>query len=315
MKKQVYYFLLLAISFLTTCKSEEVITANGTELEITIQDQDKKTILAEIDVYLFSDVTAYSNSLVNKNPQGYDYKVKSNKEGVALFSKIEAKKYYIYINYTGRGYTLNNYYSYKELENVLTENATTSIIVKLTPFNVGSIGFWTKENNLSNLSIDIWVKDSLIGTLSGVKNSEPSKLNEQQILPILYQTAGTFVWQAKGKNGCYWAGEINLASKDTSFIELTTCSTGKIAFWTKPTVINTHQKLTVVVNETEIVGEITQGLLVSPTDCTNPTSLIIEKPMGTYNYKVLSFKGECVWIGTFVIDKSCSESIEIEQCN
>lgn len=318
MKKRLHYFLLFTLSLLIfSCKDEEIVTKNGTELEITIQDENKETILDEIDVYLFSNKALYQQSLINEDPQGFDYEIKSNVEGTALFSNIDAKKYYIYINYKGKNYTLNNFFTYTQLEQELTADAATSIIVKLTPFNVGSIAFWTKETNLANLGIDIWVKDSLIGSLPGVSQNQPNDIADSQVLPIFYQTAGNVIWQAKGKNGCYWSGEINLQDKETKFIELNTCSTGKISFWTNPSVIATHQKLTVVVNETEIIGEITSGLSPAPIDCENSSNaqLIIEKPLGSYNYKVLSTNKECVWIGTFDIDKNCSGNIEIVQCD
>ncbi len=315
--QQYISIFLLAILMVACGKEEEIVTKGGTELEIAIQDQNQQPILAEIEVYLFSNQQAYEQSLVNEEATGYDYTVTSSSEGIALFSNIEPKQYYIYVSYTGaEGIVLNNYFSSKQLESPLIEEAITSIIVKLTPFNIGHIGFWTSENNLANLGINIWVKDELIGELSGVKNSSPSSLNDTQVLPVFYQTSGPVIWQARGKNGCYWSGELTLGKQDTTFVQLTACQAGKITFWAKPSVLTSHQKLTVVVNETEIIGELTSGQDIAPTNCDNPSNsqLVVEKPFGSYHYKVLSETKECVWINTFTINQECSNSVEIVNC-
>lgn len=308
-------FLILAIS----CKKkEEIVTENGTELVITIKDEDSEVILDEIDVYLYKSFSDYQSAVYNETPTNYDYTVKSNAFGVATFSGVDAGiQYFIYINYTGKSYTLNNYFSYNQLPSDLVDNATTSIVVELTPFNVGRVAFWTQETNLQNLDINIWIEDSLIGTLPGVISGSPSTVNEDQTLLVPYQSAGTFVWQAKGDNGCYWSGEVNLVNDETKYIELTQCSTGSVVVWAKENIFSQYNTLSVFVNENDYVSDLTTGLTNAPQSCQESTnsSAVIERPYGTYNYKVTSSSEECVWIGTFTISEQCSGDIELGSCN
>jgi hypothetical protein len=316
-KQTVIYSLFLLLVLWACKKEEEIIYGQGTTLKIEIKDEAGVVIEDEIEVHLYDNENTYTSDLLAQNPENSIYQTTSTGGGIATFENIEPTKiYYIYINYNGKPYTLNNFNFYHTLENPLLADAITSLSIELRPFNVGQLAFWTDQTNLNHLGIEIFIEDSLIGSLNGVKTSEPTSVDDSQIVPIIYQTAGTYNWQAKGDNGCYWSGTINLSEDDLLPVELSSCDFGSVMFWSSPSLLSTNGELTVYINEeAQESGEIKEGRSSSPTICDFSASdyLTIERPVGNYTYKITAENTSTVWVGTFAVTNGCGEAIEITQ--
>lgn len=319
MKNKIIYSLLLFLTILACKKDEEIVYGQGTTLKIEIKDEEGVLIEDEITVYLYTDENKYLNDLANGNPINSIYQATSAALGVAAFENISASEiYYIYINYEGKAYTLNNFYGQHTLESPLLADAITSLSIQLKPFNVGSIAFWSTE--FTHGDIEVFIGDSLIGTVNNVSTTAPNDVNDVNVLPVFYQTNGTYTIQAKAENGCFWSQTITVKEKELTAVELTACAAGSVMFWAKPGVLSTNGVLSVFINEEgEQSGQIKNGRSSKPTICdfTATDYLTIERALigdDTYIYKVVSDDSDCVWVGTFKVTKGCGESIELINC-
>jgi hypothetical protein len=317
--KIIIYSLLTLFIFLSCKKDEEVIFGQGTTLKIEIKDEQGIAIEDEIAVHLYRDYDTYLSDLANQDPTNSIYQTTSTNLGVATFDDIAAGQvYYIYINYLGKAYQLNNFYFQFVLENPILSDAVTSIVIDLKPFNVGQIAFWTDQENLVSTGIEIFIGDSLIGSLDGVRNTVPTSIEDAQILPIFYQTTGSYTIQAKAANGCYWSQTIVVADDELLPFKLLQCNFGSVMFWAKPAVITTNGTLIFEISEEENTLEsLTGSRTTEPLACDKNASdyLTIERPSGTYTYKATSAQSNCVWVGTFTVIEGCGEVIEITNCN
>lgn len=318
MKKLIIYSLLAVLTVIACKKKEEIVYGTGTTLNIEITDENGVSIQDEIQVYLYDDESQYLKDLANEKPVNFIYQTTSSLQGLASFDGVKGDvTYFIYINYDGKGYQLNNFFSQYTLENPLLENAITSLNIQLEPFNVGKVAFWTNDENLASEGINIYIGDSLIGTLDGVKSSSPNSVDDTDILPIFNQSAGTYEIQAKSESGCFWAQTIEVSNNEFTSMQLTTCETGSVIFWAKPDVAATNGTLSFYINEeNEASNTLTSGRETTPVQCdiTATDYLTISKPTGDYSYKVMSSKSECVWVGTFTVEEGCGEIIEISNC-
>ena len=320
MKKKILYSLLTFIVLLSSKKDEELIYGQGTTLKIEIKDEKGVIIEDEIIVYLYTDENIYLNDLANKKPINSVYQTTSAALGLAVFENIGASEiYYIYINYEGKAYTLNNFYGQHTLENPLLADATTSLSIKLEPFEVGKVAFWSTD--LINGEIEVFIGDSLIGTVNSASTNPPTDINDKNALPVFYQTNGTYTIQAKAKNGCFWSQTITVTEDNLTNVELSPCAAGSVMFWATPNVLATNEQLIVYINEeVNESGKLVNGRNSPPTTCDFTASdyLTIERPVldqaDSYVYKVTSKNSGCVWVGTFEVTKGCGKSIELTNC-
>ncbi len=320
MKKIIIYSLLTVLVLLACKKEEELVFGQGTTLKIEIKDEAGVVIKDKVAVHLYTNKSVYLSDLANQSPVNSIYQTVSTTDGTATFEGINGGQvYYIYINYNGKSYTLNNFYGQHTLETPLLANAITSLSIELKPFNVGRVAFWTGQNNLSHIGIDIFIGDSLIGTINNVSTSVPTDSNDPNVLPVFYQTSGTYTIEAKAKNGCFWTYEITVDKDQFTPVEITSCEAGSVMFWAKPTTLATNGILEVFINE-ELVksGQITTGRASTPTGCSLTANdyLTIERPKGDYTYKVVSTGNvsNCVWVGEVSFSNGCGQAIELVNC-
>ena len=308
---------LLLLLVVACVREKEVIIGNGTNLVINIQDEWDAPLNAEVNVFLFESETDYTEALKDTDPSKARYQTTSNPNGVATFENITSGiKYFIYIDYYGKAYRLNNYYDQKQLESPLLADAITTVTLSLTPFDVGAIAFWTDQKNLSGQGLEVFIGDSLIGNIDSVRNTPPTSIEDTQILPVFYQTAGSYKIQVKASNGCYWSLERDLKENEFLPVKLENCEFGSVTFWGEPNIFETYGELNFSINEEANNGKLSNGRGNAPSNCNFAAIdyLTIGRPVGQYNYKITSSKSDCVWIGNFTVVEGCGEKIEINKC-
>lgn len=311
MKKLINIFsLIIAIGALYSCssnKKEEV--AAKTILKIQVYDNEDALFLEDEEAYLFSDEEAYLSSLANKQPFGYDFET-IIEGGLATFGNVNPDvRYYIYIHHEKGDYGINNFFENNRLRNGLLIGTTTTVKVKLLPFNVGRLAFWTKSSNEFQLGIEVVFDNESIGSVAIGKAAVPTSVNDPNVLPIFYQEVGDYNWYAKGANGCYWEGSVSVAEETFYPIELESCSMSKVVF-TGGSLLSNYTSIEVILGQNDVLGTLTSA---SAQVGACGTGLEVARAKGTYHYQVL-YDDVCVEIGELILAEDC-QKVQLKGCD
>lgn len=322
-----FLYILSAFILFIGCNPEEE-EPPVTSLEVRILDEEGNSINDEIEVYLFNDLNAFNNSVTSELASGFVYSTKSSSSGIALLEGLDADEtYYVYIYYEGKGFPLNNYFSQFLIKNTLQVDKKTVVQIKLTPYNVANIGFYSLSTlNLSGDPIKIYFGDqtTTIGELTDIAASEPTSVDDLGVVKVLYQNPGLYNWSATGANGCNWQGQVDVAtSKGTQAfipVELKACNNGVYAFWSSQTNLDAAGgEILVVLDNVDTVGYITESSSSVPNTCNDDGVLLISRPKNkTYSYHAYSKNKSCSWQGSFNISSEVCETVdqsELTGCN
>ncbi len=304
------------------CK-ETLVDPTDTALSVEVKDDLGQTLSEnDIEVYLFMDSLSYMQSVVNKLPSGYVAKATTS-NGVAKFTGLNSTTlYWVYIDYQGKGYTLNNYFAQNKLYNYLPSEATTFVTIQLEAFNIGHLSFWSADQNIQQEGIEVFFQDEQNSRgIIEVATSKPSEPNQPNTVSVLYQNAGDYTWYAKGDKGCVWQGQVTIPEGQQYFeaIELEACEQGRAGFWIMNDALSqAGGQVLVILNNADTLGVIGQGRSNSPANCADNGVLSIMRPKGSKAiYKAYSKDKKCVWMGDVTFSQlTCGSAqlIELEKC-
>lgn len=298
-------YVLFIVAMISSCSSKtKEETPVKTILKINIYDDNNVVLWEDEVVYLFSDEAAYLSSLEKKSPIGFDYETTSS-GGIAVFEDVNfGVKYYIYISHEKEDYAINNFFENKRLRNGLLEGTTTTINVKLLPFNVGRLAFWSKSTNDFQFDIQVVFDGESIGNVNVGKSTTPTSVNDANVLPIFYQEAGDYSWYAKGANGCYWEGSLSVKEETFYPIELAECSMGKIVF-EAGNLLGTYSEIKIILGQNDDLGSLTSTNSIQGA-CGK--GLEVARALGEYNYQAV-YDDACVEFGRVSIAEDCQKVI------
>ena len=93
-----FIYIALGLLLFSSCKKEEE-EAPVTSLEVRVLDQDGIRITAAVEVFLFTDLTSFNNSVTNELASGFIQSATTS-GGAVTFSDLDATTtYYVYIYY------------------------------------------------------------------------------------------------------------------------------------------------------------------------------------------------------------------------
>jgi len=288
----------------------------STDLELYVVDIDSVNISSG-KAYLFSSNEDYLSAITTGDFSSALDSVKLE-NGKAVFSNLnETTSYYVLVSTVQNGVEMNNYFSNYHIKNALTKDAITKILVKLTPYNVANLYFWTDIANAENLNISFEFDDQEVRTITKIRTSAPTSTDTANAIGILYQTSGTYKWKASGSNGCYWEGELTfdaLKNKNDVVVKLEDCKNGSVVFWSN---ISNNPLTISIEGDASKTKVLNTTRSVAPTSCSDLNAVSFTLPLGNYIYKASDKNNSCFWEGKFSVSASgCSTPtvIEIKNC-
>lgn len=311
--------------YFTGCKKTE-LEPESTNLIVKVKDDLGNDIPGNnVQVYIFDDSTdfrmawqfdVYGTAINNQLLNGSQ----------VSFTDLDAdKNYWILINYqkTVNGVTvnLNNFFTQNTLKNLLEDGTTTTVVIKLSPYQRGNIAFYTTDNiNTDDLVIQVYLDDrsTWIGEITNI-GTEPTSLDDPNVLPILYETDGPHNYYAVGNNGCVWQGTVNVTSGSTDFakVNLSGCGFGHINFWIDNTTFGELGDIEVTLNDKDGVGTLGVFRASAPGNCDTDNVLRVTRPTGTYVVSAKPVNGTgCIWVQTLEIKEGCQNTpVEFSACD
>lgn len=310
--------IVLLSVVLFACKKTE-LNPDSTTLVLKVRDDLGEVIPGNnVQVYVFNDSTDFRNAWQSGILGTAIYNGLLQNSEVTFTDLDHMQKYWILIEYekdvNGSSVTLNNFFTQHELKNLLEEGAITTIRIDLSPFDTGNIAFYSTEiANQDNLSVEIFFDNVWVGTIDNLSSTAPTSVTDPNVLPVLYQTAGTHNFEAIGSNGCVWQGTVDIqAGVSFTAYNLPACDQGQINFWTPQSELIAHGNLTITLNDQDGVGQLTVGRATAPSNCeVGADILTVVRPTGKYVVHATSADGNCVWVKTLDLKEDC-QNIPIE---
>jgi hypothetical protein len=128
---------------------------------------------------------------------------------------------------------------------------------------------------------------------------------------------GTYSYYAKGPKNCLWTGSVKVSPGSFTPIQLNTCNTGQITFYTtQPNVTPGTYPISIVLDNLDNAGSITNPSSTaytcgSPLD---PNALNVYRDPNTYTYVAQTADLRCTWTGTFTLTPNGCVQIPLPLC-
>ena len=315
MKKifHISYFLIFIIAF-SDCKREKNDFAPTAELNITvINDLDQIVPGALVTVYNSS--TGYEQAVATKNFSSALLSVPASANGISRLVLDPNTRYYFLITYfdASRNLNLSNF-GLSGVINPLPTRSKTYIEAKIRPDDANLI-FYTTVPGYNPIAINVAASKNytnknftLTGVYTGTNEPNVNSINAVRVT----RDPGIYTYYAKSSNGCVWSGSISIERGQQKAIDLNSCNSGLISFYTS-VIPDSLLPLKVVINRKDTVGTISarRSSLVCTDDRVNTVTFYTEQ--GPYDYEVISSTNKCIWTGSFKVNPQDCIIIPINQ--
>ena len=308
--KYLFFYVLLLLG----CAKESNEFRPISEINLYVYDERMQKVNGG-SIAFFEQLSDYEYAIETRELIKANKVFYCNEKGEAKFELEPDKNYFMLVSHFDleRNIRLSNV-GVSDLIKPLQSRTKIYIKLVIKPEN-GNIVFYSKDKN--KIPLEISIKDlSLNKTDNYILNNtyklqtSPTVLSDN-ILKIQYNT-GKYLYNAKSEDGCVWIGETSVSNGKTTFIELSSCETGKVSFYTS-IVNDTLLPLKISINKGEIIGEIKSTAENISCDDINTNSFSSILKHGKYTYLITSASGRCIWTDTFIIDQPC-KIVPIEAC-
>ncbi len=308
-------FLLAVLIASESCKREKDNFERNPIINITVyDDQNKPVDGARISVY--ETDSAYQNASSTRSFAGAFASTVTRPNGLGTIKLIAGRDFYILITYydTIREVNLSNILIGGFLTG-LAEYQTLSLQINIEPVD-GNIIFYTTNSNKPPIIISIEntrTQSYDVKTLTGLYTVNTPPTVHENPTAVFLRDPGIYKYFAKSQDGCIWADTLFIQKGEIKLINLSTCESGEIYFYT--TAVNdTLLPLSVKLNSTDSLGEIVASR--TPLTCadTKESTLNAVRQKGLYNYFVKSSSGRCVWTGSFTLQAGDCLIVPIDIC-
>lgn len=304
MKKILYITLLLALFI--SCKKDTDPEVFTTDLELVVTNQ-FGVPYQNARVFLYDNKTEFDKAASGTEQAIFVSYTDTDADGKAKFDNLdESIKYYFLAQY-GNNTNQNTDFT---LKNALIKGSVTTAVIELASTD-SYLAFWTRDAN--NGKINVSISNREVGSISSTRTTQPSLGDTLNSLLVQVSTIPVSYY-AVGENGCYWEGTETVETGRLKHVELKSCNTGSIVFFSKD--LSNKDEITVTLSQTDVVGTIKNATAVNKTPtCADPEEgLVVKRPAGTYIYKAVS--NSCVWTGTITLNSgSCASPVELSDCN
>jgi len=311
-KGTIFCLSLVFISFfINSCKKESEVFPDDVTITFKVYD-DRDSLISGAKISIYDSYQSYLSGVASQNV-GFSVDSAISSPGGATFLLKAQTDYWILTTYHDltRVLKLSNVSISSQLDK-LEKSSVIHAKIKIAPSGA-NISFWSDGTNTVPIKVIFnSLTDSLVSAISvaPLVPGNPGALN-------FSVPAGTYSYYAKGPKNCLWTGSVKVANGGFKAIQLTTCNTGQITFYTtqSTTVPNTYP-ITVVLDNLDNAGQITTPSASaytcgSPLD---PNALNIYRDPNTYTYVAHTADQRCIWTGTFTLSANGCVNIQLPLC-
>jgi hypothetical protein len=300
--------LVFVIMLFNSCKKESDIFPEHVTIIFMVND-DLGVRINGAKIYIFDSYQAYLNGVNNNTTSAIDSGLSAS--AGAIF-KLEAKKdYWVLATYydATRLLKLSNVGSSAQLDK-FTKGSVINATIFIGPNNA-NVSFWSDNTNIFPIAVHF---NGQVDSLYNPLGSAPAAPNNTNAINHS-MSVGKYPYYAVGKNGCVWAGSLNLSNGSFTPVQFNTCNSGIVHFYTPQTTHATMFPGTVVLDVFDNAGTINGPTSIfTCTSGPNSNVLSVSRPAGTYNYVVRTADSACTFTGTFTITPNSCQVIQLPIC-
>lgn len=310
--RYIFFWNIIAVILCTSCRKDTDIKYPYAELHLTVK-KENGDLANQVKVSIFDDYSKYHNATSKYTSSGAVDTGSTINGRVSFRNLLPGKKYWIlahsrdFTTIPGTPIDYDNSLGEYSLSNTLRQGSISHATVILSPSSL--LTFWTNSANGSRLPIKISLSSDSIGILTNTLSSQPSTFQTGAVTFTVRK--GRVTYYAKSENGCVWTNELNIEGGKSYFIELETCTSGQISFWTQSENASVLP-ITVMLGTSDTIGVITQASVNVPINCHE--GLTVTRQQGTYNYFARSSSGACLWSGQINLSSNSCNIIRLDKC-
>jgi hypothetical protein len=306
-------FLLIILPFINSCKKESDFFPDNVSINFKVYDE-RDSLVTGAKISIYDSYQSYLSGVASLN-MGFSIDSAISSPGGATFSLKAQTDYWILTTYDDpvRLLKLSNITISSQLDK-MEKSSKVNARIKIAPSN-SNIAFWTDATNPVPITVIFnSLTDSIVSPIASapIAPSSPGALN-------FSVQAGTYSYYAKGPRNCLWTGSVKVGNGGFKAVQLSTCNTGQITFYTPQStaIPNTYPIKIVLDNNTANPGFISNPATTSPYLCgsaLDPNALNIYTDPNTYTYVAQTADQRCTWTGTFTLPANGCISIQLPLC-
>ncbi|MFL5728833.1 MAG: hypothetical protein ACJ75J_05025, partial [Cytophagaceae bacterium] len=302
---------LLVMPGINSCKKEGDVFPDSVTITFKIYD-DQDLLITGAKISIYDSYQAYLNGVAANNI-GFAIDSALSSPGGSTFVLQPKTDYWILVTYDDvvRTLKLSNTSLSAQLDK-LDKSSVINAIIRIVP-NTCNISFWTDASNPVPIEV---IFNNIDDTVYNTMPSAPLAPGNTNSLNFSVQP-GTYSYYAKGPRNCLWTGAVTVGGGAFRTIQLNTCNTGQITFYTtQPNTLGTTYPISVVLDNLDNAG-LVPSAVASPYICgspLDPNALTVFRDPNTYTYVAKTADGRCTWTGSFTLAPNGCVSIPLPLC-
>ncbi|MDX2189005.1 MAG: hypothetical protein SFY32_04005 [Bacteroidota bacterium] len=304
-----WFGALICIILLYACKTEVKKLEFDTQIEATVVD-DNSAPLQGVNVGIYNDFSFYQIDIKQLNLLNALQSGQTDGSGKIAFTNLtEGASYWlaVYYNDTNKYKGIDLLYNNKSINNSLAvkprKGSINYVRLKLEAFE-GLVSFSADKSDSARLPLEITVNNTIVGVLSGTRTGPATSFNDNNVLTTAV-SKGKFTYYIKSKD-CAWSGINTISGAAWIPVHLPPCNGADLGFWSTDTTKAIYP-ISITLNETDALPNITGAILTSPTCNTTRTA-------GTYTYYAKAADNSCTWAGQITIKANQCTTINLPKC-
>jgi hypothetical protein len=305
----IYLLLILVLS--NSCKKESDVFPDDVSITFKVYD-DNDSLVTGAKISIYDNFQSYLNGVASQNT-GFSIDSGISQAAGTTFNLKAQTDYWVYVSFDDpvRLLKMSNANISSQLDKFLKSEVINARI-KIAPSNA-NISFWSDLSNQVPITV---IFNSITNTLSNTMASAPAGPGNPNALTFSVQP-GTYSYYAKGPKNCLWTGQVKIANGAFKAIQLPTCNTGQITFYTTQaaTIPNTFP-IKIVLDNLDNAGLISTPSSSAYTcgSALDPNALNVYRDPNTYTYVAQTADQRCTWTGTFTLSANGCMSIALPLC-
>jgi hypothetical protein len=303
--------LLILASVTISCKKESDVFPDDVTITFKVYD-DQDSLITGAKISIYDNFQAYLNGVAAQNT-GFSIDSAISSPTGSTFILKPKTDYWILVTYDdlARVVKLSNVNISSQLDQ-LDKSEVISAIIRIAPSN-GNISFWSDATNTVPIEV---IFNSISDTLYTTMTAAPASPGNTNALNFTVQP-GIYSYYAKGPKNCLWTGSVKITNGEFQAIQLNTCTTGQITFYTtQSTAIPGTYPISVVLDNLDNAGSLSTPV-ASPYICGSAldgNALNIYRDPNTYTYVAQTADKRCTWTGSFTLVANGCVSIGLPLC-
>lgn len=323
-----FYFPIICIAILASCKSEVVRKEYDTQIKVTVVDARDNPLDGAL-VAVFDSLGAYNRSILLANPQNAVAVVTTDGSGLAVAANLPelpesnfAKDVWVAAFHNSKtlfpGYSIlydNDSINFRPAE-TFRKGSINEVTLRLRPAE-GLVTFYVDASQRTRIPVFVYSKEKLIDTLFNTQETDDEAILLDQNTHVFRK--GGQAWRAKSQE-CDWYGVAQVKAGERIAVKLPQCEIGQLAFYTKDQseavfpmyirfLVNFNGGYdTVAVINSPVIGFI-------PMDCSPDPDVVVSFPKGEgdYTYEALAADGSYSVIGKVTVKRNDCVLTEIKR--